>query len=221
MEPRRSTTTVDRVLRPHGIPWDRLEKQTSFAFTLAGVLLVGSVVVPLGLSTVTSWAWVAGLFLVGFAVVGIAVGLVGLYPAITDRAPRLATVGVLGGVIAGGAALSLIAMGGIALIGEGTFGMELGKPMGIFAAVILSMAGGLALGFFSVGTAGWRTGSLSRVTSQLLLLGGTLLLMPVADAILRRVFAIEIGMPSWFFLPILGLVILVTLATGYSLRTEA
>lgn len=220
MENQRSTDVADRALQSHAISWNWFEKRVASAFMLAGTLLVASIVVPVALKTVTDWAWVSGIVLVGLGVVAVAAGLFGLYPRTQDHTPRVATVGVLSGVIAGAAALGLIAMGGFALIGEGAFGMDLGKPMGVFMVVTLSMAGGFSLGFLSFGIAGWRTEAISRTTSELLLLGGAVLLVPVASEILRRGIGIEIGIPPWIFLPVLGLVILDTLVIGYVLRTE-
>jgi len=219
MENRSSTGTVERATQSHVVPWGWLSKRAASAFTLSGVLLLASVIVPMGLKAVTEWAWVSGIVLVGLAVLSVAAGLLGLYPRVTDDAPHLAILGFLSAGVAGVAALGLLAMGVLALVGEGAFGMDLGKPVGIFVAVTLSMASGFSLGFLSIGAAGRRSDTISRTSSRLLLLGGALLLVPIAGEVLRRGFGVEVGIPPGVFLPVIGLVTLVALALGYSLRT--
>lgn len=223
METNPSTVAGSRAPKSSVIPWESLEERTPTAFALAGVSLVASALVPAGLQTVTgwAWAWASGIALAGAAVFAAAAGLFGLYPTVSERAPRLATAGALGAAVAGGAALGLIAMGGIALVGEGAFGMDLGKPVGVFVALALTVAGGFSLGFLSVGTAGLRTGTTTRTTGALLLLGGAVLLVPIVGEVLRRGFGIEAGVPPWIFLPALGAVALDTLALGYWLRTRS
>lgn len=220
MENRSSTGTGDRAAHSYVVPWDWLDKRAVSAFTLSGVLLLASIVVPVGLKPVTEWAWVSGIVLVGLAVLSVAAGLLGLYPRVTDDAPHLAILGMLSAVVAGVAALGLLVMGVIALVGEGAFGVDLGKPVGIFVAVTLAMASGFSVGFLSIGAAGRRSDAISRTSSQLLLLGGALLLVPIAGEFLRRGFGVVVGIPSWVFLPVLGLVTFDALAIGYSFRTE-
>lgn len=221
MENQPSIVAADAEVGSRVVSWESLEERSPAAFTVAGASLVASTLVPVGLQAVTDWAWVSGIVLVGVAVIAAVAGLIGLYPTVSERAPRLATVGVLGGTVAGAAALGLIAMGGIALVGEGALGMDLGKPIGVFVVVTLSMAGGFSLGFLSLGTAGWRTDDLPRPASQLLLAGGAVLLVPITGEILRRGVGIESGIPPWILLPALGTVALDTLALGYYLRRRS
>jgi hypothetical protein len=185
------------------------------------VLLLASAVVPIGLETITGWAWVSGLVLVGLGFLAGAIGLFGLYPALSDRNSRLAALGVLGGGVAAVAALGLITMAVVALVGEGGLGLDLGKPMGVFAVVGLAMVGGFGVGGVSAGTAGLRSGGVSRSVSGLLLAGGAVVLLPVVAEGLRRGFGIETGLPSWVFLPALVLLVLVSLATGWALWSQA
>lgn len=218
MENQPSTVETGAKIDSHVVPWESLKDRSAAAFTLAGVFLVASTLLPVALQLVTDWAWVPGIVLVGMAVIAVATGLFGLYPSVSERAPHLATVGVVSATVAGAAALGLIAMGGAALVGEGTLGMDLGKPVGIFVVVSLLMAGGFSLGFVSHGAAGRRTGDLSRTSNYLLLFGGAALLVPIIGEVLRRGFGVEIGIPSWIFLPALGLIALDTLALGFHLQ---
>lgn len=188
---------------------------------MARVFLLASAVVPVGLKPVTNWAWVSGLVLVGVGVLAVAVAVSGLYPILNVQDSWLATLGLLGGVVAGIAAVGIIAMAGIALIGEGVLGMDLGKPVGIFSVVTLSMAGGTAFGMLSTGTVGLRSAAISRTPSLLLLVGGASLIVPVLGEVLRRGFGIETGLPPWLFIPALGLITLDSLAIGHTLRPDA
>lgn len=200
-------------------PKDRgvsLEQNTSAAFTLAGVALLASLLVPVGLSMVTSWAWVAGLILVGVGVFAAVSGLLGFYIGVAERASLSATTGVLGGVVAGIAALSLLAMAGYALIVGVILGVELGKPIVVFKTGALLLAGGLTVGYIALGVAGWRAGPDYSTAGQMLVLGGLLLLVPTGGEVLRIVMGIQ--QPEWVFLPILVLVSLTTVAVGYVTR---
>ena len=203
--------------RPTGgvVPWRSLEKQRASAFMLAGSLMVASFIVPVGLSSVTDWAWASGILLVGLAVVAVAVGLFGLYPQINERASRVAFTGAIFAGIAGIAALSLIAVLGIVLVAEIGLSMSISKPMDFFVMVALSMAGGFSLGFLLFGVAARRSDGLSRSVGQLLVVGGLLLLAPVIVEILGLVYSVTT--PPWVLFPILGVVALDTLTVGYVL----
>lgn len=221
MENQTSTVEAGTEIDSRVVPWESLEERSAAAFTLAGVFLVASTLLPVALRPVTDLAWVSGIGFVGVGVITVATGLFGLYSSVSEWAPRLATVGVLSATVAGAAAVGLIAMGGVALVGGGALGMDLGKPVGVFVALTLSMAGGFSLGFLSFGIAGWQTGVISRTTSSLLLLGAGVLFIPIIGETLGRGFGVETGIPSWIFLPALGLVTLDTLALGYSLRRRS
>jgi uncharacterized membrane protein len=184
---------------------------------LAGLLIVTSVIAPVGLRIFTDWFWASGILLIGLAVVAVAVGLFGLYPQASDRDSRLAVTGAVFAAIAGIAALSLVAMLGLAIAAEVALGVDSAEPIAIFGIVALLMAGGFSLGFLMFGIAGWRTGIPSRTVGKLLLVGGVLLLVPVVIEVLGLVF--EIGTPLWVFFPVLGLVAIDALAVGYTLRS--
>lgn len=218
MERRPARTSTERKTGQHAIPWRYLDHRPSSAFVLAGVLLLGSVLAPVGLEPLTDWYWTAGLVLVGAGVVSAAVGLVGLYPLASDRIPRLALLGLLCAAIAGITALGVILMVAIAIVTE-TAGVALATPMDVFAILALSMAGGLSLGFLSFGVAIWRTRSYSRTAGGLLALGGGLLLVPTIGEVLRMGFGI--GPPPWALFPLLALFCVDTLLVGYSLRSES
>jgi hypothetical protein len=200
----------DRAVRI--VPWDRLETLRASAFTLAGSLLVASFLLPIGLAAVTDWAWASGIVLAGGAVIAAAVGLLGLYPPVTERTPRVALTGGLFAGIAGIAALSLVASIGIVLVAELALRMSLSRPTGVFVVVALVMATGFALGFLLFGVGARRTDTIPRTVSHLLVLGGVSLLAPVLVELLGLVYPVTT--PPWVLFPILGGVALDTLVIG-------
>lgn len=165
----------------------------------------------------TDWAWAPGILLAGLAVVTVAVGLLGLYPQVNDRTPRIAFTGALFTGIAGVAGLSLVVSLGIALVAEVGLGMSAPRPIGVFVMVALVMASGFALGFLLFGVGTRRTDTVPRTVSHLLVLGGVLLLAPVLLKI--RGFVSPVTTPPWVLFPILGTVALVTLVVGYVLSS--
>jgi len=187
------------------------------AFTLAGTLIVASAVVPVALEPVTDWHWAAGLLLVGAAVLAVAAGLAGLYPAVRDRAPRLAAVGVAFAGLAAAAASALIVLVGSAVVAESALGVDLQPPSRAFAAVALAMGGGFAVGLATFGVAGLRTGTPERGTALLLIAGGALLSGPVAVELLG--LAVDGTTPPWVLFPVIGLVAIDVLAVGLRLRS--
>lgn len=199
------------------VPWTRLERRASYGFAVGGALLLASLVVPVGVAQFTEWAWVSGLFLVGFGALAVATGLLGLYPGSDDPVPGLSVVGAFSSAVAGVAAAGLVAMGALALAGGAT-GLELGKPMGVFAGVALSMGAGLALGLFSLGVARYCTDGAAGSTAALLIAGGVALSVPVVGELLR--FGVGVGTPPWLLFPVLVAVALDALAVGYLLRRE-
>lgn len=213
-----STAQVEPEPKGPLIPWDTFDNRAAAAFSLGGVFLVASVLVPVGLARITEWSWVAGIEFVGLAVLSVASGLVGLYPRVREAEPMLAFFGGLSGIIAAGAAIIMLAMGGYALVAGGALGVEIGKPKALFMTVTLLMASGYGLGFLLIGTALSRTNQTAGYTSQLLVIGGLSLLIPVAAELLKRGFGFEA--PEWLLLPAIGLVTITTMGVGYTLSHQ-
>ena len=219
MENQSSGTAVEYEVETSHLPWKWLEGRTARAFTLGGALLVASVLVPIGLASVTEWSWVSGLVLVGISVVAIGVGLLGTYPQVRDQAPWLARIGALCATVAGVAAVGLIVLVGTAVTAAVTLGAAIPKPMGVFQILALAMASGLALGFVLFGAARVRTGSSSDIPGRLLVSGGIVLLVPVLGELLRM--SVGIGPPPWILFSALGVLALDSLAVGHSFRSAS
>lgn len=90
------------------------------------------------------------------------VGLLGLYPALAERAPKLVDAG---GIIAGLGLLGWLVIGGQAIA------EELGASVpGWLEAVALLVIGGVVLGYLAFSIAALRTDVLSRTTALVLLI---------------------------------------------------
>lgn len=212
-----SPSTVVDVAGGRGTsPLESIENRTAGAFTLAGTLLLASLLVPAGLSALVGWGWLAGIVLVGLAVVSVAVGLLGLYPGGVERAPTLARAGALWALVAGAAGLVVLAMSGLTAAALVLPGVEFSLGVRTFAALSLATAGAYALGFLSFGLVGLRSDERPGRTGRLLAGGGLLLLGPVVGELSRLVLGI--GPPPWILFPVLGLVAVDTLAVGIRLR---
>lgn len=212
MEIHRSTAETGTGRSSGIVPWDDLERRVAPAFTLAGVLLVLSAVVPAGLDAVTDRAWAAGVVLASAAVVAVALGLLGTYPRAVHGAPGLARTGAIAGALAGLAALAVIGVVAALLGGNVAIGPNLPVLEPAFAALALGMAGGYGIGFVAVGIACRRTDGALRNAAPLLVLGGASLLVPAIG------FASElaggVGVPKPVPLLALAVVALTTLVAG-------
>lgn len=206
------TITADRTL-------ESLERRSGSAFMLTGALILASLIVPIGLEALTDWSWASGLVLIGLAVLTVSVGLLGLYPQVNDRTPRLALAGAGAATVAGVAALGLVALVGIAVGGEFVTVLTVSEPMSAFTLLGLSMASGFSLGLLLFGIATWQTEVPSRTVGGLLMAGGLSLLFPVVVEFLGPTFGVNT--PPWLLFPVIGGVALDTMVIGYSLETRA
>jgi hypothetical protein len=205
------TTTTNQALA-------LLEQRSASAFLVTGVLILASLVVPVGLEPFTKWSWVSGIVLIALAVVSVAVGLIGLYPRVNDQTPKLALAGVGAAMVAGVAALGLVVLTGVAVGNEVDFGMIVATPMRVFMLVGLLMAGGFSLSLLLFGAAIWHSESSSRTVGGLLIVGGGALLAPVAVELLGLLF--KVNVPPWLLFPVIVALALDTVAVGYSLRIQ-
>lgn len=136
---------------------ESFEQRSASAFMLTGVLILCSLVVPIGLEALTDWSWASGLVLVGLAVVPVSVGWLGLYPQVNDRTPRLALTGAGAAMVAGIAGFGLIVLVGIAVVSEVVVGLTVSEPTSVFAVLGLSMGSGFSLELLLFGVATWQT----------------------------------------------------------------
>lgn len=191
-----------------------LERRSAEAFLLAGVLLLASpahvglelfINVPL-----PSWM-VASVILPGL--IATLVGLVGLYPRIADRAPRMASVG---GLFTGLAGTTLVVLLGWILGGSvltAASGIAIGSPPDV-AFLVLAVT--MTLAFVSFGTASLRVAVPSRPVGALLL---SFALPWIGSLAATAVYGS--AFPRWLTLAIYGPIPVVMLATGYGLRIES
>lgn len=108
MENQHSSPVTEHESNAGIVPWRTLEHRTPSAATIGGVSLNG----PDGITTPN---WVSGIDRVWSAVLAVTAAEVGRSERVTARESTLLTAFVLGAVVAGGAAVVLLAMGGVGI----------------------------------------------------------------------------------------------------------
>lgn len=189
------------------IPWKLLERWSAAAFIAAGVLfLVTSAL--FGSATLTDIShpgWVTGLFGLSGLIASF-IGLVGLYPQLVDRAPRIARAGVMTLVIAG-IALVVFPLCQFAK----TWGIDLQSlPIVVFLIAVIATISG----FLLFGIASLRTRVPSRKVGFLIIgTSITFIVLLVLDMIYG-------GSPVWvdFIMSMIQSFLLLTL--GYAMPTN-
>lgn len=197
---------------------DRLQRRAPAAFHIAGALtLAGAGLLVLGLTgAVSDDGMLWPLFMLTAALSGLtcAVGLLGLQPPLRDRVPVLARAGVgISAIAAVGALLLLVTVlvGAVVVV---WLGRDIGAIEPIFAIGSFAMLGGLLVGLPLVGAAVWRAAAAPPVVGPLLVVGGLLFLLPLADVLLGW------RPPEWLPAVAFGLWAAVFLTVGTALRTD-
>lgn len=196
---------------------ESFERRSASAFVLTGILILASLVVPIGLKTLTDWSWAAGLVLVSMAVVAVSAGLIGLYPRVKNQTPKLALAGAGAAIVAGVVAIGIITLVGAALGSQLLGDLTVYKPMRVFTMIGLLMAGGFSVGLFLFGAAIWQADSPSRTVGELLLAGCVALLIPVIIELFGPTFGVNT--PPWVLFPVIIGIAFDTVAIGYHLGT--
>lgn len=213
MEPSHQiSTNADRQTRLLG---ETVERSAGTAFLLSGTLIIASVVVPVVLKTVTDLAWTSGLALIGLAIVAVSVGVFGTSRRLGTGSPIVA-FGIVAAGIAGLAAAGLVIAVSLVATGVGLGVLSVPRFMGLFRLTALVMAAGVGLGYLFVGAGAWRDDAVGRRLAQLMVAGGTALLIPVVIALLGPIVAFQLS--GWLLFGVLGLVALDTLAIGWLLQ---
>lgn len=193
------------------LPWDTLENKRATAFLVAGLLwLVDTILLGLELFAGVSVLGTRGpvnplLYMSGL--LAAIVGLLGLYPELASRSPRLARVGA--GVIAvAGIVIPIL----LAWLVVGALLNQPGPaaPLGILFFVVV------ALGFILFGISSIWTGVPSRVAGLLLLAIPTAIFVWITAG-----FVVYGGaVPVWMAPTIAAVITVILLAIGTHLRTE-
>lgn len=213
-----STSVSSNRLRSPISGWRSLEENAGEAFLVGGLLMIASAIMPVALSTLTNWAWVTGILLIGIGTLSVAAGLLGLHPTLVDQSPGLARLGAVAAGIAALGAVALASMGSVAGVFGGALGLALPKPTMAFKLVALTAAAGLAVGLLAFGVAAIRTAAPTRSIGGLLTGGGVVLLLPVVNESLR--LTLGTGVPSWILFPAIGLLAFDAVAIGFAIRSE-
>lgn len=194
--------------------WKSLEKWCPVVFLIAGsslfihVILVGLIGYA-GVSISEGYHAMFGLA----GLVGAIVGLLGFYPRLTDKSPRLALASVLAVAVAG------ILFSGVLVWLLGTTLLTGGPQdtapswVGVLAPLAIVM---IASGFVSTSIASLRTDVPSRTI-------GLLLMVPVASWIVILVVSVLANFTAPYSLDFFanGAISISWLAIGYRLQTES
>lgn len=190
--------------------WSSLEKRRGQAFVVGGGLLLVNALIH-GANAfgglVTTPELRGLLFGAGFAV--IFAGLLGLYPELADRSPRLAR----SAAVATAAALLLNAVNAVWWVGV-LLAPSLPMPGELVPLVVLT-SGSMLLGFILFGVASTRTGVPSSAVGWLVLLTPV---VAVVGLLLRGFVFVDLPQYSGGVI-VLGATSLAVLATGYVLHT--
>lgn len=191
--------------------WTLLERRRATAFLVAGGLLVASPgTKALALfADVTPPAWLVVLLVFPGLLASLA-GLLGLYPGLADRVPRLALAG--GGVVAISGVGLTMTFGWLlaASVLPAVAGIAIAPPPGVVFPSLVSL---LATAFVVFGVASVGAGVPSRSVG-LLLLG-----FAVPWVVLLAVTPVYgTAIPGWLALSVYGVLPVVLLVTGYRLR---
>jgi hypothetical protein len=175
--------------------WEVLEQRSAVAFLVAGVFwLSDTVLLGLEMIDIYTSGLLNGVFLI-IALLTSMVGLLGFYPNLADKRPRLAlTCAIIVAIAVGGLVIALIwQLGAMALTGVST-------PPGF---VIVSPL----LGFVLVGGASLRDAVPSRIIGVLLLLNVGVLVVAAA-------------MTGWVQFGLVAVTGIIAVAISYRLRSE-
>lgn len=154
-------------------------------------------------------SWLVVLFVVPGLLASL-VGVVGLYPSVSDRAPRLALAGVASATVAGTMLVVLLGWTLGATLLPPVSGLVVGPPPGV---VFVSLPVTMTLGSVLFGVASLRSGVPSRTVGGLLLAFATpWIVVLAATPVYGAAF------PRWLTLAVYGPLPVVMLATGYAIR---
>lgn len=159
--------------------WDWLERWRTIAFFVAGVILLVDAAIVAAETVVGLDDWMAlGQVFVGAGWTAAFIGLLGVYPGLSDRSPWLARAG------AGFAAIGAVVF---AVMGVVSLAYYAGIPDGDITAIVPIFIPGVILGsilgFLSISVASLRTDVHSQTVGVLLLIPPAMVLLNIATGI--------------------------------------
>lgn len=197
--------------------WQQLGELGPFAFILGGLAVLTDALLN-GLETWAAMAFPEWLHI--FLGLGglwiLSIGLIGFYPHVAERTPRLALGGLLAGAV--GWLTFTVGLGWSILLdvlGQGTVGE--GPPQG--TAILLGAVVLVLLSFLLYGLASYRTPAPSKTIGLLLLVPFVSFLVLVGLFIGNGVFGVE--PPDGLILVLFGVVAVSVIVNGNLLRVES
>lgn len=196
------------------VPWESLERRSASLFVLGGLMFAVSAVLTV-VAMVTGAIqpnMVLGEAFIAAGWIAPLLGLIGLYPALADRNPRLGRAGLLFALI-GLVAFVFLAVASLVAFVQGLEITEIPIPVAVLLPGIIA---GSLLAFVSFSIASLRSEAHARTV-------GVLMLIPSGIFVTNfLVLPIILGPgpnpPEVGFI-ITGLLTLAMLAIGYALRT--
>ena len=205
---------------PGTVPWNWLESRTPTVFFVAGAVFVGYAGLKVTrLVTEIAVPDVVNVTVGHLGLLGVALGLLGLYPQVRSAAPRSARAGVVASVLSGVCSVVLLvavlhltlSMGGYPAIPEDTAQGFLSPFVGVVLLLVSLLA--ILLGFFLFGVASLRTDAVSEPIGYLLLVPSimwTMLFVMHAAGVNGTLIGVIVYPP----------ISATVLTIGYRLRTE-
>lgn len=199
----------------HTIPWESLEKWRAhlFLISVGGFVLAGSTKAIKATTEIALHDYLLNLSGQGGFVVAF-VGLLALYPRLSEHRPKLAKVGAMCAALgAVSFTVALVALGGLLGL-NAVAGMDL--PVEVVGLLFVPGYLGGILGFVLYGALGVRTGIPSATVGGLFL---ALLVLPIAQVIGFAVLGVSLS-PQFFGLGLVDIWIpAVLFVVAYLLRT--
>jgi len=164
---------------PGTVPWNWLESRTPTVFLVAGAVFVGYAGLKVTrLVTEIAVPDVVSVTVGHLGLLGVALGLLGLYPTVRGSTPRLSRAGIVMSVLSGGCSIVLLVavthltltVSGYPAIPEDTTQGFLPPSVGVVLLFVSLLT--ILLGFLLFGVASLRTRAVSESIAYLLLVPG-------------------------------------------------
>lgn len=199
--------------RVTALNWGLLEEWSPMAFGIGGGLFLVSPVTK-GLTLFTDLSppmWLVTLFVFPGLLVSL-VGLLGMYPQLSNETPRLALAGGAVAVVAGGGVTLLFGWVLASIASPIVRGLTITPAPGVLFLVVMAL---ISTGYVLFGAGSLRSDVFSGFTGFLLLMFAIPWMVILA---VTPVYGADL--PRWLALAVYSMMPIVLLSAGYSVRGE-